>query len=108
MSSAATRAKAIGSMSHVFSMTAGSITQMLFSGVFERFPELQMCWIETGVGWLPHMLEAIDDRYWRNRSWGQLHDHRAAVVLLASQQRGVVHHRSLGDRACATPSAWRT
>jgi len=72
MSSAAARAKAIGSMSHVFSMTAGSMTQMLFSGVFERFPELQMCWIETGVGWLPHMLESIDDRYWRNRSWGQL------------------------------------
>ena len=72
MSSAATRAKAIGSMSHVFSATAGSMTQMLFSGVFERFPELQICWIETGVGWLPHLLESIDDRYWRNRSWGQL------------------------------------
>jgi predicted TIM-barrel fold metal-dependent hydrolase len=72
MSSEAARAKAIGSMSHVFSVTAGSMTQMLFSGVFDRFPELQMCWIETGVGWLPHMLESIDDRYWRNRSWGRL------------------------------------
>jgi len=72
MSSAAARAKAIGSMSHVFSATAGALTQMLFSGVFERFPELQICWIETGVGWLPHLLESIDDRYWRNRSWGQL------------------------------------
>ena len=45
---------------------------MIFSGVFERFPELQMCWIETGVGWLPHFLDALDDRYWRNRSWGGL------------------------------------
>ncbi len=66
------RAKAIGSMSHVFSMCAGSITQVLFTGVFERFPELQMCWIETGVGWIPHLIEGIDDRYWRNRSWGDL------------------------------------
>jgi predicted TIM-barrel fold metal-dependent hydrolase len=72
LSSEATRAKAIGSMSHVFSMCAGSITQMIFTGVFERFPELQMCWIETGVGWIPHLIESIDDRYWRNRVWGDL------------------------------------
>ena len=30
---------------------------MLFTGVFDRFPELQVCWIETGVGWIPHFLE---------------------------------------------------
>ncbi len=72
MDSEAARAKAIGGMSHVFSMAAGNITAMLFQGVYERFPQLQICWIETGVGWLPHLLEALDDRYWRNRSWGQL------------------------------------
>ncbi len=72
MSSEAARAKAIGGMSHVFSMCAGSITQVLFTGVFERFPELRMCWIETGVGWLPHFIESLDDRYWRNRRWGDL------------------------------------
>ena len=48
------------------------MTQMIFTGVFERFPELQMCWIETGVGWIPHFIESIDDRYWRNRVWGDL------------------------------------
>ena len=58
MSSEATRAKAIGGMSHVFSMAAGNISAMLFTGVFERFPELQVCWIETGVGWIPHLLES--------------------------------------------------
>jgi predicted TIM-barrel fold metal-dependent hydrolase len=72
MRSEAARAKAIGGMSHVFSMCAGNITAMLFTGVFERFPELQMCWIETGVGWIPHLIEGIDDRYWRNRTWGDL------------------------------------
>jgi predicted TIM-barrel fold metal-dependent hydrolase len=70
--SEATRAKAIGGMSHVFSMAAGNITAMLFQGVFARFPQLQMCWIEIGVGWLPHFLESLDDRFWRNRSWGRL------------------------------------
>jgi predicted TIM-barrel fold metal-dependent hydrolase len=72
MSSEATRAKAIGGMSAVFAMTAGAITAMIFQGVFERFPELQICWIETGVGWIPHLIESVDDRYWRNRVWGDL------------------------------------
>lgn len=72
MTSEATRAKAIGGMSHVFSMAAGNITSMLFTGVFDRFPDLQVAWIETGVGWLPHFIECLDDRYWRNRSWGDL------------------------------------
>src|SRR4029079_298108 len=72
MDSEAARAKAIGGMSHVFSMAAGAMTSMLFTGVYDRFPELQICWIETGVGWIPHLLESIDDRYWRNRVWGDL------------------------------------
>ena len=25
--------------------------------------------VETGVGWVPHLLEMMDDRYWRNRHW---------------------------------------
>jgi predicted TIM-barrel fold metal-dependent hydrolase len=70
--SEATRAKAIGGMSHVFAMTTGAMTDMIFTGVFERFPELQVCWIETGVGWIPHFLECLDDRWWRNRAWGDL------------------------------------
>ena len=104
MSSAATRAKAIGSMSHVFSMTAGAITQMLFSGVFERFPELHVCWIETGVGWLPHLLESIDDRYWRNRSWGQLsiteppsyYWHRNNAASFITDRSGIALRHAVG------------
>ena len=72
MASEATRAKAIGGMSHVFAMATGAMTDMIFTGVFERFPELQVCWIETGVGWIPHFLECLDDRWWRNRVWGDL------------------------------------
>ena len=72
MSTEATRAKAIGGMSHVFSMAAGNITSAIFTGVFDRFPELHVSMIETGVGWIPHFLEQIDDRYWRNRSWGNI------------------------------------
>lgn len=104
MSSEAARAKAIGSMSHVFSMTAGSMTQMLFSGVFDRYPELQICWIETGVGWLPHMLESIDDRYWRNRSWGELsikhppsvYWHRNNAASFITDRSGIAMRHAVG------------
>jgi predicted TIM-barrel fold metal-dependent hydrolase len=104
MSSAAARAKAIGGMSHVFSMAAGAITEMLFSGVFERHPELQMCWIETGVGWLPHLLESIDDRYWRNRSWGRLdineppsfYWHRNNAASFITDRSGIALRHAVG------------
>jgi len=42
---------------------------LTFSGVFDRFPSLQIVAAETGAGWIPHYLELLDDRYWRNRVW---------------------------------------
>ena len=52
-----------------FSMTMPLITELIFQGVFDRFPKLRMAAVETGVGWIPHFLEMTDDRYWRNRVW---------------------------------------
>ncbi len=68
----AAKAKAVGGLGNVFSMVPANISQMIFTGVFERFPELRIAWIETGVGWIPHFLEMMDDKFWRNRSWGEL------------------------------------
>jgi predicted TIM-barrel fold metal-dependent hydrolase len=65
-------AKAAAGLSGVLSMVPGWLGQMLFTGVFERFGDLHVCMVETGVGWLPHFLEQADDRYWRNRSWTDL------------------------------------
>ena len=66
------KAKAVGSLGSVFTMVATTIGNLIFTGVFDRFPELRICCIETGVGWIPHFIEQIDDRYWRNRSWGDI------------------------------------
>jgi predicted TIM-barrel fold metal-dependent hydrolase len=66
----ATRGKAIGGLANLFGTVPDTISQFIFSGVFERYPALQVALIETGVGWIPHFLEAMDDRYWRNRGWG--------------------------------------
>ncbi len=65
-------AKAVAGLGGVFATVPSTIGQLIFTGTFERFPELHVAMIETGVGWIPHFLEQIDDRYWRNRSWGNI------------------------------------
>ena len=65
-------AKAAAGLSGVFSTVPSTIGQLIFTGVFERFPGLHVAMIETGVGWIPHFLEQMDDRFWRNRSWADL------------------------------------
>jgi predicted TIM-barrel fold metal-dependent hydrolase len=45
------------------------IAKAIFSGMFDRFPDLRFACTEAGAGWLPYLLEQMDDRYWRNRHW---------------------------------------
>jgi predicted TIM-barrel fold metal-dependent hydrolase len=47
------------------------IVEMIFFGVFDRFPKLKIVGVEVGGGWVPHFLEMMDDRYWRNRNWAK-------------------------------------
>ncbi len=65
-------AKAAAGLANVFAMAPPTIGALIFTGVFDRFPGLHVSMIETGVGWIPHFLEQMDDRYWRNRSWTDL------------------------------------
>jgi len=65
-------AKAVAGLGAVFTTVPSTIGQLIFTGVFERFPNLHVSLIETGIGWIPHLLEQMDDRYWRNRSWGNI------------------------------------
>lgn len=65
-------AKAAAGLSGVFSSVPSTIGQLIFTGVFQRYPDLHICMVETGVGWIPHFLEQMDDRFWRNRSWTNL------------------------------------
>jgi len=45
------------------------LPEILSSGVHERFPRLTWVMVEAGAGWIPYILEQLDDRWWRNRSW---------------------------------------
>jgi predicted TIM-barrel fold metal-dependent hydrolase len=35
----------------------------LFSDNFRRFPDLKLCLSEGGIGWIPYVLERLDDTY---------------------------------------------
>src|SRR6185436_18891650 len=44
------------------------LPEIIASGVHDRFPHLTWVAAETGAGWIPYILEQLDDRWWRNRS----------------------------------------
>ena len=46
-----------------------SLTDMIFTGVFERYPKLQVGAVEHEVSWAPHFLDRIDYNY-NQRSTG--------------------------------------
>jgi len=41
------------------------IVQMVFAGIFDRFPELQVVFAEVDCGWVPYFKEQIDNNYRR-------------------------------------------
>jgi predicted TIM-barrel fold metal-dependent hydrolase len=45
------------------------VADLIFAGVCDRFPALRLVAAEAGAGWLPYLLEQMDDRWWRNRNW---------------------------------------
>jgi predicted TIM-barrel fold metal-dependent hydrolase len=40
---------------------------LLFSGIFERFPQLKIVLVESNIGWIPTLLEQLDDMFLRYR-----------------------------------------
>ncbi len=45
------------------------MTTVLFSGVLERFPELKIVSSESGLGWVPYLLELADHQWERQKLW---------------------------------------
>src|SRR5579883_2977610 len=39
------------------------ITDMIFSGVFDRFPRLRVAFLEAGAGWVPWLMDRLDYEY---------------------------------------------
>jgi predicted TIM-barrel fold metal-dependent hydrolase len=46
-----------------------AVTDLVFSGVFQRIPNLRMALSEGGTGWMPYALERADYVYQHHRAW---------------------------------------
>jgi predicted TIM-barrel fold metal-dependent hydrolase len=53
---------------NIFMNSAASMTDFLFSGVLPRFPKLQLLYAEAQIGWIPYVIERVDD-VWRTHRW---------------------------------------
>ncbi len=50
----------------------GPITNMIFTGVFDRFPDLKFVDAEVNCAWLPALAQQMDQEYERQRHWSNL------------------------------------
>jgi predicted TIM-barrel fold metal-dependent hydrolase len=48
---------------------ARDVIRLVFAGVFDRFPTLNIYFAETQIGWVPQWLEHADDAYERYHPW---------------------------------------
>ena len=51
-----------------------SMSDFLFSGVLERFPDLRLAYSEGQIGWIPYILARADTVWEENRGWGGVAD----------------------------------
>jgi predicted TIM-barrel fold metal-dependent hydrolase len=59
----------INYVSHSLSPTIEPVANLCASGVLERFPGLKFATIEAGIGWVPWLLEAMDEAYKKHHMW---------------------------------------
>ncbi len=49
-------------------------TDLLFSGLFDRFPDINVALVEANIGWIPTLLEQTDDMFLRYRFFTNAHE----------------------------------
>jgi predicted TIM-barrel fold metal-dependent hydrolase len=65
-----------GSM--LFMLNASAITSLIFGGICQRFPRLKFVSVESGVGWIPFLLEGMD---WQFHNAGVAQEHPELELL---------------------------
>jgi len=57
--------------------TLPAVCDILFSGIFQRFPQLKIVLVESNIGWIPTLLEQADDMFMRYRWYtGAVHEQK--------------------------------
>jgi len=51
---------------HLYLENGKHVTNLLMSGILTRFPNLKFVSVESGMGWVPFVLEALDKRFLKN------------------------------------------
>ena len=54
-----------------FSPSFRTMSPLILSGVFDRFPDFKIFFAETRVGWIPFWLEMADYWYDKHLSWNK-------------------------------------
>jgi predicted TIM-barrel fold metal-dependent hydrolase len=57
-----------------FNNAMASMSDWLFSGNLVKFPELTLAYSEGQIGWIPYILERVDDVWKEHRAWGGVKD----------------------------------
>jgi predicted TIM-barrel fold metal-dependent hydrolase len=52
----------VHTLEHPFAILT-QFTHMVFEGLFERFPRLRVVFLEAGSGWLPYMMDRMDEEF---------------------------------------------
>ncbi len=52
----------VHTLEHPFAILI-QFTHMIFEGVFVRFPRLRVAFLEAGSGWLPYMMDRMDEEF---------------------------------------------
>ena len=82
-------------------------TDLLWSPVLRKFPNLQFALSEGGTGWIPYWLERIDyvyqqHRFWTHQDFGDQLPSQVArdhfTYCFISDRTGVVERDAIGDR----------
>ncbi|MFT4581394.1 MAG: putative TIM-barrel fold metal-dependent hydrolase [Gammaproteobacteria bacterium] len=66
---------------NLFMNNGSQLCDLLMSGVLARFPDIKFVSVESGIGWVPFVLEAMDYQFKGNR----VHDERPDLKLLPSE-----------------------
>ena len=57
-----------------FSNSMASMCDWVFSGKLNEFTELKLAYSEGQIGWIPYVLERMDDVWLQHRAWGGVKD----------------------------------
>jgi predicted TIM-barrel fold metal-dependent hydrolase len=64
----------------LFNNAMASMTDWLFSGKFAQFPNLTLAYSEGQIGWIPYLLERVDDVWFQHRAQGGFGGRRLELV----------------------------